>query len=125
MSNSCSNLATAFLALNNFDQALEYINRSLEIDIAVANKKGQVIGYDNKAGILLKAGKLNKALEVVNKGIALFENESSTTQTLIDKSTRILINSTKAKILNVIFEKTNQLDYLEQSTDIILSLIHI
>lgn len=69
------NIGEVFDKREQFDSALYYYNRSLQIRISINHIDGQQDVYAKIAGVLFKQGHLNEALNDINTGIQIAETK--------------------------------------------------
>ncbi|MBK7854851.1 MAG: hypothetical protein IPJ79_08040 [Bacteroidetes bacterium] len=69
------NIGEVFDKREQFDSALYYYNRSLQIRMSINHYEGQQDVYAKIAGVLFKQGHLNEALKDINTGIQIAETK--------------------------------------------------
>jgi len=113
---SCySNVSLVFKYLNDYESALQYINKALSLDTKNNKIISEVIDLDNKAEILLKKGDTKNALLTINEAIAKSKKEKGDNLYTVNKQLRILLNRTKGKVLNEIFDHDKDIQHLKDA----------
>jgi CHAT domain-containing protein len=73
-----NNLATSNISLKNYQEAICYLEKSLETRLYLDDKNGIAIVYNNFANLFNLIGEYNKSIEFSNKALAMrLEDENS------------------------------------------------
>jgi len=119
ISSSSSNLSTALIQSEDYDQALKYIDIAIGINIALNDEIAHIKDLENKAGILLAKGDFDLALSNINKAIELINKGGNQNIFNVDKPVQVFVNRTKSKILNKLYEQNKDLNDLQQSSELV------